>query len=69
MNLTGVFINSGCVFFAGILGSLFKKGLSEKVKDTLMVGLGPVSYTHLDVYKRQGPLRGEVVRTRPVDQV
>ena len=40
MNLTGVFINSGCVFFAGILGSLFKKGLSEKVKDTLMVGLG-----------------------------
>ena len=40
MNLTGVFINSGCVFFAFLLGSLFKKGLSEKVKDTLMVGLG-----------------------------
>lgn len=40
MNLTGVFINSGCVFFAGILGCLFKKGLSEKVKGTLMIGLG-----------------------------
>src|SRR5574344_367296 len=40
MNLTGVFINCICVFFAAILGSLFKKGISEKIKNALMVGLG-----------------------------
>ena len=28
MNLTGVFINAICVFAAGILGSIFKKGIA-----------------------------------------
>lgn len=39
-SLTGVLINSVGVLFAGILGVLFKKGLSPKMKDTLMIGLG-----------------------------
>lgn len=40
MNLTGVLINSGGVLFAGAFGTLFKKGLPKKIKDTLMIGLG-----------------------------
>lgn len=40
MNFTGVFINSFCVLLAGIFGSLFKRGLSQKIKNTLMTGLG-----------------------------
>lgn len=40
MNFTGVFINSISVFLAGILGSLFKKNISEKMKNALMMGLG-----------------------------
>lgn len=39
MDLTGVFINSAGVFCAGALGTLFKKGLPQKIKDTLMMGL------------------------------
>ena len=40
MNLTGVFINAICVFAAGILGSIFKKGIPERIKRTLMLALG-----------------------------
>ena len=40
MTLTGVLINSAGVFFAGILGSIFRKGIPDKVKTTLMYGLG-----------------------------
>ena len=40
MNFTGAFINSIGVFLAGILGSLFKKSISEKMKNALMMGLG-----------------------------
>ena len=40
MNLTGVFINAICVFAAGFLGSIFKKGIPERIKRTLMLALG-----------------------------
>ncbi|WP_312941923.1 DUF554 domain-containing protein [Oscillibacter sp.] len=40
MTLTGVFINSIGVFLAGLTGSFCKKGIPEKVRTTLMMGLG-----------------------------
>ena len=40
MNLTGVFINAICVFTAGLLGGLTRKGIPERIKETLMLGLG-----------------------------
>lgn len=40
MTLTGVFINSIGVFFAGLIGSFCKKGIPEKVRRSLMIGLG-----------------------------
>ena len=40
MTFTGVFINSIGVFAAGILGALLKRGISEKIKNTLLLGLG-----------------------------
>ena len=30
----------------------------SKIYDVIVLGAGPVSYTHLDVYKRQGQLPG-----------
>lgn len=40
MTFTGVFINSIGVFAAGILGALLKRGISEKIKNALLLGLG-----------------------------
>ena len=40
MTLIGVLINSGGVFIAGILGALLKKGIPEKIKRALLLGLG-----------------------------
>lgn len=40
MTLTGVFINSIGVFLAGLIGSFCKKGIPEKVRTALMIGLG-----------------------------
>lgn len=40
MTLTGVFINSITVFIAGMLGALIKREISDKLKTSLMVGLG-----------------------------
>lgn len=40
MVLTGVFINSIGVFLAGLIGSLCKRGIPEKVRSALMTGLG-----------------------------
>ena len=40
MTLTGVIINSAGIFLAAILGSIFRKGIPEKVKKTIMHGLG-----------------------------
>lgn len=40
MTLTGVFINAAGIFIAGILGSIFRKGIPDRVKTTLMYGLG-----------------------------
>lgn len=40
MNFTGVLINSMGVFLAGMLGSYFKKSISEKVRSAMMIGLG-----------------------------
>ena len=36
-----------------VLSSLFR-GITHAVYPTVVVGGDPVSYTHLDVYKRQG---------------
>lgn len=40
MNLTSVFLNSIGVLIAGFLGSLCKKGIPEKLKNSIMMGLG-----------------------------
>ena len=40
MTLTGVWINSGGVLLAGLLGSLCRRGIPEKVKSPLLVALG-----------------------------
>lgn len=40
MTLTGVWINSGGVLLAGVLGSLCRRGIPEKVKSPLLVALG-----------------------------
>ena len=40
MTFTGVFINSIGVFAAGILGALLKRGIPEKIKNALLLGLG-----------------------------
>lgn len=40
MTFTGVFINAGGVLLAGILGSIFRKGLPEKIRAMLMTALG-----------------------------
>lgn len=40
MTITGVVINGVGIFLAGILGSLIKKGIPDRIKDTLMTGLG-----------------------------
>ena len=36
-----------------ILDQVRQVSLSDNVPSTLSIGIGPVSYTHLDVYKRQ----------------
>ncbi len=40
MTMTGVIINGGGIFAAGILGALIRKGIPEKLKAGLMTGLG-----------------------------
>ena len=35
--------------------------LADKALFALGLGLGPVSYTHLDVYKRQGSVSGRII--------
>ncbi len=40
MTFTGVFINSAGVLLAGILGALLKKGIPDRVKNALLLGLG-----------------------------
>ncbi|GEM_PF-5543406 len=40
MNLTSVFLNSIGVLVAGLLGNLCKKGIPEKLKNSIMMGLG-----------------------------
>ncbi len=40
MTIIGVVINGVGVFIAGLLGSVIKKGIPDKIKDTLMTGLG-----------------------------
>ena len=39
-------------------------GIVEWIAEQVMAGLDPVSYTHLDVYKRQMPW-GTVLRSAP----
>lgn len=38
--MLGTIVNTGAVILGGLLGLLLKKGLSEKMADTLMKGLG-----------------------------
>ncbi len=40
MTLTGVLINGGGIFIAGVLGALIRRGIPEKLKNGLMTGLG-----------------------------
>ena len=40
MTLTGVWLNTGGVLLAGILGSFIRRGMPEKLKTALMTGLG-----------------------------
>lgn len=40
MTIMGAAINGIGIFAAGILGSLIKKGMPERIKDSLMTGLG-----------------------------
>lgn len=40
MTFTGVIINSAGVFIAGILGAFLKRGIPDKLKNALMIGLG-----------------------------
>ena len=40
MTMTGVLINGGGIFVAGILGALIRKGIPDKLKTGLMTGLG-----------------------------
>ena len=53
--VAGVF-GYGCGLLGGSVGILFQKGKNGsavKIISQLAGGNGPVSYTHLDVYKRQ----------------
>ena len=38
--MLGTMVNTGAVILGGLLGLLLKKGLPEKMADTLMKGLG-----------------------------
>lgn len=40
MTLTGVFLNAGSVFAAGVLGALIKRGIPDRLRRALMIGLG-----------------------------
>ena len=45
-------------FYLSILGPLMPFMYMESMVDGILKGLGAVSYTHLDVYKRQGHVHG-----------
>ena len=57
----GTVINAAAVIIGGTIGMLVKGGLPLRVRDLLMRSLGPVSYTHLDVYKRQDINKGGAI--------
>ena len=40
MTLTGVFLNAGGVFAAGVLGALIRRGIPDRLRRALMLGLG-----------------------------
>ena len=51
--LTGAAVNCLLILAGTLIGCLLNRKTLQKIGERIFEAFGPVSYTHLDVYKRQ----------------